>query len=107
MLELADGLQDAGHGVGFELPADAVDLRADVAARGMAVVKGDVPRGVWHLHLANTYDVLAVRRLLAVRRQAGRAIVTTEHLARSNASDTLVDEARTPGATLGKTVFKR
>jgi glycosyltransferase involved in cell wall biosynthesis len=106
--DLAAGLTARGQAVNVALDRGALKLRADAAAAGLAV--GDlnvVPRGaLLHVHLADTFDRRATRLLLRHHRRG--PVVVTEHLPRTNASDpTLLPGGRTPGAGVGKALFKR
>jgi glycosyltransferase involved in cell wall biosynthesis len=83
--ELAHGLPDFGCDVSLEAG------RADIV----------------HIHLHDTYDRRALA-LAAAARAAGAKVILTEHLPRTNASDsTLLPGPRRHGAAAAKSAFKR
>jgi glycosyltransferase involved in cell wall biosynthesis len=62
---------------------------------------------VWHLHLADTFHRRSLGLLLRARLRC-RSVVLTEHLPRSDASDSaLADRSPRRGAWLAKTAFKK
>jgi glycosyltransferase involved in cell wall biosynthesis len=109
--DLALGLAERGWDVRLCLPRQAAELRARATSAGLALENGTEtdPPAVWHLHLGNTFDLAATRELLgraAVQRSTVR--VLTEHLPRTNASDTsLLPGRRRVGASATKTSLKR
>ncbi|AGL20843.1 glycosyltransferase family 4 protein [Actinoplanes sp. N902-109] len=107
--DLADGL--LLHDVDVQLAAPRgskiVQVAAELGVRFRPFEDGLTKADIWHLHLADTYYRPSLR-VLANARVGSRRVVVTEHLPRSNASDaTLSDDARTPGAALAKTAFKK
>lgn len=109
MRDLAEGLRDRGRDVRFALSSAAVVPTREAEAAGFPVVHlGDsVPGAVWHLHLGDTYDRRAVRYLMRARRTQA-AVVLTDHLPRTDASDAAL-AMRPPrrGAWVAKTAFKK
>jgi glycosyltransferase involved in cell wall biosynthesis len=111
LCDLAAGLAAEGCSPVLAVPADARPLQADATRKGLPwLTLAPALRlraDIWHLHLADTYDVRAMR-LLAARRAMPGASVLTEHLPRTNASDpSLLPGPRTPGAASAKRLFKR
>jgi len=107
--DLAEGLRARQVEVSLAAPGGSgiAGVAADLGLRFTAFEAGLDRADVWHLHLADTFYRPSVPLLLRARR-AGRRVVVTEHLPRSNASDAaLSPDPRTPGAALAKTVFKR
>jgi glycosyltransferase involved in cell wall biosynthesis len=115
--DLAGLLGSDGYHVSVSGPAGATRLR-DWASSNFVPFRplerlGDAPsrrrdESVFHLHLGDTYDRVAIR-LIAAARARGQRVVLTEHLPRSNASDPRLspEDARRPGAHLIKSVLKR
>jgi glycosyltransferase involved in cell wall biosynthesis len=110
MLDLASGLAARGVAVRLAFPARASSLRELTTKAGLHFVPIEELRGdggVLHVHLADTYDGVATRLLLASHFGRWSARVLTEHLPRTNASDvSLQPGRRTPGAAVAKTVVK-
>ena len=107
IVDLADALRERGLDVRVEIPGHAEGLRRDAENRGHRVGGPRFAREVFHVHLGNTYD--RTMTVAAARaRAAGARVVVTEHLPRSDASDTRL-ASRPPriGATAAKTAFKR
>jgi glycosyltransferase involved in cell wall biosynthesis len=109
--DLARGLREAGHSPLLALRKHAPELhrRADGAAVRWVTIGESLADGadVWHLHLHDTYELQAALMPL-LRRARGGAVVVTEHLPRSNASDTrLLPGPRRPGAGAAKWALKR
>ncbi len=106
--DLGLGLRERGVEVVVEVPASSVDVADYFRGKGFAVEDlGATRDGVWHLHLANTYDKQSALLVLK-QRLKGRRIVITEHLPRLDASDRNLfpERARHPAAHLLKTLFK-
>ena len=108
--DLAQELGRQGHDVLVAVRPEAEALRGRARASGLRVV--DIRRTVawrrcvWHAHLHDTFD-RAVAAAAIARRAIGPTVLT-EHLPRTNASDTsLLPGARRPFATEAKTLFKR
>jgi glycosyltransferase involved in cell wall biosynthesis len=108
LFDLGSGLRNVGFDVKLRLPNAQEPLREGAEARGLVFASDrEVRRSdAVHVHLADTFDRHALRRLVTYR-QFGRTLVT-EHLPHSNASD--------PSLPLGgssslrhdlKTLFKR
>jgi glycosyltransferase involved in cell wall biosynthesis len=75
----------------------------------LALADGDGPGAgsIWHVHLADTYDRQVLGTMISARRMGARCVLT-EHLPRTNASDTTLGPGgRRLGATKVKTAFKR
>jgi glycosyltransferase involved in cell wall biosynthesis len=111
LLDLASGLRDRGHEPCLAASSAATRIVSDARERGLRVIPiRDAAREVadiWHLHLHDTYERESLLLMLR-RRPPGAAIVLTEHLPRSNASDgTLLPGPRRLGAAQLKTLFKR
>ncbi|MCW2977605.1 MAG: group 1 glycosyl transferase [Actinomycetia bacterium] len=109
VLDLARGLRERGEDVRVALAATAEGLSAEARDLGLTVIPllHAERAAIWHLHLHDTYDRRALP-LLARQRLLGARVVVTEHLPRSNASDsTLLPGQRTPGARAAKTALKR
>ena len=85
-----------------------VDELADgLAALGWEVASTPGPADIVHIHLHDTYDRRAFALALRAR-ASGAAVVMTEHLPRTNASDaTLLPGPRRRGAAQAKRAFKR
>lgn len=112
VLDLAEGLAARGHDVQVGARARSRGLGEAARDRGVRMLplaRALLERAdVWHLHLHDTYDSAALPLLLARRSLRGGAIVLTEHLPRSNASDSsLLPGDRRPGAAAAKLVLKR
>jgi len=109
--DLAHGLRDAGFSVTIGLLPAAEALRQATTEAGLPWRPLPVSIGpttdVWHVHLHDTYDRVALAAL-AARRPFGPAIIT-EHLPRSHASDERLEpqHPRHPYAAAAKTAFKR
>jgi glycosyltransferase involved in cell wall biosynthesis len=112
VLDLAAALQQLGHEVGVAGMPGAARPKRQVEARRLRwcgiVASLTTPSDVYHLHLHDTYDA-SVPALLATRRIVSGALVITEHLPRTNASDPalLPNHRRRPGAFGAKLVLKR
>ena len=111
VVDLAGGLSARGCAVSLALPDGTGDLRAAASDLGLACrTFGDVGgTDVWHLHVSDTFDRDLVPTLVRARRHAG-AVLVTEHLPRTNASDPSASPggtARVTGAWTAKTAFKR
>jgi glycosyltransferase involved in cell wall biosynthesis len=110
--DLGVGLQERGFEVSLAGAATAVPLRQMAQHLGLSWLPIGkalrAPADVWHLHLHDTFDRQALA-LLVARRLARGAVIVTEHLPRTNASDAslLPNDRRRPGATLGKSLLKR
>ncbi|WP_067508220.1 glycosyltransferase family 4 protein [Actinoplanes sp. TFC3] len=107
--DLADGLLLHDVDVEFAAPRGSKigQVAAELGLHYKPFEDGLTKADVWHLHLADTYHRHSVRLLAKARVLSGRVVVT-EHLPRSNASDSnLSSDLRTPGAALAKTAFKR
>jgi glycosyltransferase involved in cell wall biosynthesis len=109
--DLACGMRDSGHDVRIALHPNATEVQARAKEAGLPWLplgrSTREPADIWHLHLHDTYDRLALPCLLA-RRFVQGATVVTEHLPRSNASDsTVLPGGRTPGAASAKWALKR
>lgn len=111
VMDLARGLDETGMDVRVALRARSQDLtslaqRADLRTVSLRQALR-LPCDIWHLHLHDTYDPLALP-LLVARRGRGDATLVTEHLPHSNASDpSLLGGGRTPGAARAKWLLKR
>ena len=110
LADLSSGLDAAGIDVALALVAEARELRVAAEGHGIEVVDLHRPTScdVFHLHLSNTFDRSAPLRLVRWHRRCS-AIVVTEHLPRSDASDPLALPGATTrvGAQEAKTIFKR
>jgi glycosyltransferase involved in cell wall biosynthesis len=111
MLDLGTGLQDRGVAVAVAGPDGATqpERRAREAGLSWTGLRTALlaPADVWHLHLADTYYRPAPF-LIAARFGRGGALVLTEHLPRTDASDpTLLPGRRRLGARTAKTALKR
>jgi glycosyltransferase involved in cell wall biosynthesis len=117
VLDLASGMQDRGHEVVVGITAEVAAVREATEARGLRWVEVDravrVPADVWHLHLHNSLETVALR-LLARRRRVSGLRVLTEHLPRSFRTDpsipldpAAIRRRSKPGAYRAKTLFKR
>jgi glycosyltransferase involved in cell wall biosynthesis len=111
VVDLASNLQGRGCDVALALPADASRLTEEARKLSLRVIglTSHSPTDVWHLHLADTYDRRILPMLLRARCGA-RAVVITEHLPRSDASDpseTAYSRERSFGSWPAKTLFKR
>lgn len=110
LVDLARGLEALGHGVTIAVPSHADALLAEGSMLGLDVqaLDGVVSGDVWHLHLANTFWSEATARLRGARR-GFTAVVLTEHLPRSVASDptALPGNRPRPGGRIHKTWTKR
>jgi len=111
VVDLAGGLEARGCSVSLALPDGATQLRAAAGALGLACRPytdvGDAD--VWHVHVADTFDKQLLPALLRARRGAG-AVLLTEHLPRTDASDPSASPAgarRRAGSWAAKTAFKR
>lgn len=109
--DVATGLRARGHDVEIDLVPTASLLREDAAARGLSVREASLRKApdIWHLHLADTYCRDSLRSLVAAR-LSGAAVVVSEHLPRSDASDPSarsVGARSRPGSWVTKTAFKR
>jgi glycosyltransferase involved in cell wall biosynthesis len=93
LLREANRLQEAAERSGLEWRTVGRDGGSDTA-------------DVWHIHLHDTYDALALR-LIAKARLKTRVVIT-EHLPRTHASDESLAPYfhRRRGATTAKTLFK-
>jgi glycosyltransferase involved in cell wall biosynthesis len=100
-------LRGRGVDVRVALAPDAEALRAEAGALGLRLHDAGPTRGaVWHVHLADTYDRALLVGAVSARR-AGAVVVVTEHLPRTNASDTsLTDDAVRRLPWWAKTLFK-
>jgi glycosyltransferase involved in cell wall biosynthesis len=117
ILDLAAGLQAAGHETVIAIPHGAAAMRRDADGRGFEVAENTDDHlnvDVWHLHLHNTFEVRDLVLQLRQRARGRTPIVLTEHLPRVAASDsslawdpTLPPGIRKPGARYAKTLFKR
>ena len=110
VVDLASGLRERGVDVAIATRGSAEALRADVGRRGFEHASlADVVRrspDLVHMHLHNTYEVAAAA--LGSAAAVRSALVLTEHLPRSNASDpSLLPGGRNRGAFEAKTAFKR
>src|SRR5664280_1085195 len=109
VVDLAGGLQARGCQVAIALPKRASLLRNEAIGQGLSV-HDLAPRSrvdIWHVHLADTYDLQMLAALPLARSLAG-AVIITEHLPRSDASDPSANQReRSFGAWPAKTVFKR
>lgn len=109
MRDLAEGLRDRGREVRFALPPTAVVPAQEARATGFPVMRlgESVPGAVWHLHLGDTYDRQALGHLIRARRTQA-AVVLTDHLPRTDASDAAL-AVRPPrrGAWAAKTSLKK
>lgn len=107
ILDLARGLRKAGVKVSIELPAGAEMLKERAERANFSVGERIDSGAVWHLHLANTLNRRIVSRVIAARRR-GAAMVVTEHLPRSDATDPSLSVNRPHvGAIQLKSAFKR
>ena len=110
LLDAAPGLRARGCDVEVALPAGAAGLRDEASALGLPVrgIMDGADADVFHIHLANTYDRSSLRAM-ALARWNGAAVVATEHLPRTDASDRYAlrgQDRPTPGAHTAKTAFK-
>jgi glycosyltransferase involved in cell wall biosynthesis len=109
MVDLGTGLRCRGVRVSFALTPSAVVLTDQARRYDFPVTRaaGVLPGAVWHLHLADTFDRQSLRLMLAARPRC-RALVLTEHLPRSDASDpALAERGPRPGAWSAKTAVKK
>ncbi len=109
VLDLARGLgQRADVRVALALPHPVPEERRQALAAFEILPFSSRPKcDIWHVHLGDTFDRTALAELLRRRAHFGRSVIT-EHLPRSNASDsTLSADSPTPGAQAAKTLFKR
>lgn len=115
--DLARGLVADGYEVAVSGPADGARLRDWATANALSFRPLERPGGarprrrgesVFHLHLGDTYDRLAIRVITAARAR-GERVVLTEHLPRTNASDSRLSphDRRKPGAHVAKSALKR
>jgi glycosyltransferase involved in cell wall biosynthesis len=113
IVDLAHGLRDAGIEASVALPGAAEALQHAAAVDDLCWMplesSFNADAAVWHLHLHDTYDRMAFRAMAIRRVRSGRAVVITEHLPRTHASDPTLAPyfRRTPGAHLAKAGFKR
>jgi glycosyltransferase involved in cell wall biosynthesis len=111
MSDLGLALHAAGVDVTIGLLPAAIPVQEAASRVGLPwkPLHRTLGRGVdvWHVHLSYTYDRTAFLALTA-RRLLGPSVIT-EHLPRSDASDSSLEShhPRTPGATQAKTWFKR
>lgn len=109
--DLGTALQAAGIEVIVGLPPDAVAVQEAAISAGLEWKPLDQTMGreidIWHIHLHDTYEVIALREILA--RRARGPVVLTEHLPRTHASDNRLGRQfpRHRGAAQAKTLFKR
>ena len=110
VVDLAAGLRERGVDIAIATRGSAKVLRKDAEGRGFDHVSlADIvrrPPDVVHIHLHNTYEISAA----ALGSAAGvrSALVLTEHLSRSNASDPSCFRVAGAGEGLeAKTAFKR
>jgi glycogen(starch) synthase len=108
IFDLGAGLRDRGHEV---IVAGAPHVEHAPRLQFAHVGLGDLARlrpDVLHIHLHDTFERRALY-LIAVGRTYGSAVVCTEHLPRTNASDPrlLAAHPRHRGAATLKAVFKR
>ena len=111
VVDVATGLQVRGCDVSLGLPDAATDLRCSAATLGLTCRSfGDVgDTDVWHVHVADTFDRSFVTAL-ARARSSVPAVLMTEHLPRTDASDPSAmspGEPRSVGSWSAKTAFKR
>jgi len=111
VVDLAGGLESRGCTVSLALPDEATVLRGAASDRGIACRSFGDGGGadVWHVHVADTFDPQVLRALVGARRRAG-AVLVTEHLPRTDASDPSASPqgaSRSFGAWSVKTAFKR
>jgi len=111
LVDLGRGLRDRGCQVALALPTGASGLVSEAAGLRLQTqdLRSTAKADIWHGHLADTYDRQMLARLTIARRSAG-AVILTEHLPRSNASDPTAlhgEQMRTFGAWPTKTIFKR
>jgi glycosyltransferase involved in cell wall biosynthesis len=109
--DLAELLRASGLQVVIGLSPDAEEMHRDAEEKSLAwrplrsTVR--IPRSIWHVHLADTYDLEALT-LLALRAPFGPSVIT-EHLPRNHASDSRLEpqHRRRRGASAAKTALKR
>ncbi len=114
VIDLGQGLRALGLDAVIGGPAGAGELRrrADQAQLPFLPLRQAVlaSADVWHLHLHDTFERRGLELIVARRAasRAGGAVVLTEHLPRTNASDpSLLDGRRRPGALAVKWLLKR
>ncbi len=111
LVDLGRGLRDRGCHVSLALPTGASSLIGEAAELGLQTqdLRSTAKADIWHGHLADTYDRQMLARLGMARKSAS-AVILTEHLPRSNASDPTAlrgVQGRKFGAWSTKTIFKR
>lgn len=111
VVDLATGLQARGCDVTLGLPDAATELRGSTATLGFSCrAFSDVgDTDIWHVHAADTFD-RSIMSALARARARVPAVLMTEHLPRTDASDpsaTSPGERRSFGSWSAKTAFKR